>query len=211
MFETLFHYPTIIDRHRSGPFAEARERFLEHRNSRGCARATLQRCAQELLVVAERIDLTKDNAVESAAIETAAEQWAREQKQRKHAGGLRWPREFFIKTARDWLNFLGCLEAAKPKTVAFSDLVADFTAYRRDERGLSPATIRSQNWQVEKFLGWLNEQNRSFAHVCLEDVDAFLASKGMEGWCRVSVTATFTLDVSHNRRCPRACEYIISF
>jgi integrase len=190
MFETLFRYPAIIDRHRNGPFAEARERFLEHRNSQGSAPTTLQRCAQELLVVAERIDLTKGKAVESAAIETAAERWARDQQQRKRAAGLRWPREFFIKTAKDWLNFLGRLEAAKPKTVLFSDLIADFTAYRRDERGLSPATIRSQNWQVEKFLGWLNEQNRSFAHVSLENVDAFLASKGKEGWSRVSVTTS---------------------
>jgi len=190
MFETLFHYPAIIDRHRSGPFAEARERFLEHRNSQGSARTTLQRCAQELLVVAERIDLTNGKTVELAAIETAAELWARDQRQRQRADGLRWPRDFFIKTARDWLNFLGCLEAAKPKTVPFSDLLADFTAYRQDERGFSPATIRSQNWQVEKFLGWLNEQNRSFAHVSLEDVDAFLASKGKGGWSRRSVTTS---------------------
>jgi site-specific recombinase XerD len=190
MFETLFHYPAIIDRHRSGPFAEARERFLEHRNSQGSARATLQRCAQELLVVAERIDLSNGKTFESAAIEKAAELWARDQQQRKRADGLRWSREFFIKTARGWLNFLGCLEAAKPKTVPFSDLIADFTAYRRDERGLSPATIRSQNWQVEKFLGWLNEQSRPFAHVSLEDVDAFLAGKGKDGWCRLSVTTS---------------------
>ena len=57
MFETLFRYPAIIDRHRNGPFAEARERFLEHRIHQGYAPATLQRCAQELLVVAERIDI----------------------------------------------------------------------------------------------------------------------------------------------------------
>lgn len=185
MLETLFHYPAIIDRHRNGPFAEARGRFLQHRSSQGSALTTLQLCAQELLVVAERIDLTNGKTVESAVIETAAELWARDQQQRKRAVGLRWPRDFFIKTARDWLNFLGCLEAAKPKTVPFSDLIADFTAYRRDERGLSPATIRSQNWQVEKFLGWLNEQNRPFADVSLEDVDAFLAGKGKEGWSRV--------------------------
>jgi hypothetical protein len=88
MFETLFRYPAIIDRHRNGPFAEARERFLEHRIHQGYAPATLQRCAKELLVVAERIDITTGNIIGSAAIEAAAEQWAREQKQRKHAGGL---------------------------------------------------------------------------------------------------------------------------
>jgi len=33
MFETLFQYPAVVTRQRSGPFAEARERFLNH-----CAR-----------------------------------------------------------------------------------------------------------------------------------------------------------------------------
>ena len=40
MFETLFQYPAAVARHRSGPFAEARERFLNHCASQGLARAT---------------------------------------------------------------------------------------------------------------------------------------------------------------------------
>jgi integrase/recombinase XerD len=39
-------------------------------------------------------------------------------------------------------------------------------------------------------LGWLGEQNRSFADVSLEDVDAFLSDKGRQGWCRVSVATS---------------------
>ena len=57
-FESLFQYPAIVARHRGGPFAEARERFINHCVSQGLARATLQHYAQELLVVAERIDIT---------------------------------------------------------------------------------------------------------------------------------------------------------
>jgi site-specific recombinase XerD len=79
------------------------------------------------------------------------------------------------------------LEVPKPKIMPFADRIADFAAHRRDERGLSPATVRSQNWHVEKFLEWLGEQNRSFDNVSLEDVDAFLAAKGKQGWGRVSV------------------------
>jgi site-specific recombinase XerD len=88
------------------------------------------------------------------------------------------------------LCFLGRLEPTNPIPVPFADKIAEFTAYRRDERGLSPATIRNQNWHVEKFLCWLSEQNRDFAVVCLEDIDAFLAGKGKEGWCRVSVATS---------------------
>ena len=187
MFDTLFRYPAIVARHQEGRFAAARELFLNHCASQGMAHATLQRCAQELLVVAERIDITVGEVIESSVIDAAADRWVREQHQRQRVGGPRWSRQLFIQTATDWLRFLGRLEVPKPKSVPFADRIADFAAHRRDERGLSPATVRSQNWHVEKFLVWLGEQNRSFDNVSLEDVDAFLAANGKQGWGRVSV------------------------
>ena len=56
MFDTLFRYPAIVARHQGGRFAAARELFLNHCAGQGMAHATLQRYAQELLVVAERRD-----------------------------------------------------------------------------------------------------------------------------------------------------------
>ena len=190
MFETLFQYPAIVARHRGGPFAEARERFLNHCAGQGLARATLQHYAQELLVVAERIDITMGEAIGSSAIEAAADGWAREQHQRQRVRGLRWSRTRFVQTATDWLRFLGRLEVPKPRAVPFADRLADFAAYQRDERGLSPATIRNQSWHVNKFLCWLGEQHRCFDSVSLEDVDAFLAHNGKRGWGRVSVATS---------------------
>jgi site-specific recombinase XerD len=154
------------------------------------AHATLQRYAQELLVIAERIDITAADRIASSAIDTAADIWAREQHQRRRMASLRWSRELFVQTATDWLYFLGRLAVPKPKRVPFADRITDFAAYRRDERGLSPATIRNQSWHVEKFLGWMGEQNRTFDNVSLEDVDAFLAANGKQGWGRVSVATS---------------------
>jgi integrase/recombinase XerD len=185
-----FQYPAVAARHRSGPFAEARERFVKHCASQGLARATLQHYAQELLVVAERIDIASGEVIGSSAIDVAADRWAREQHQHHRTHGLRWSRELFIQTARSWLHFLGRLEVSKTMVVPFADRLADFDAYRRDERGLSPVTIRNQDWHVEKFLGWLGEQNRSFDNVSLDDVDAFLAANGKRGWNRVSVATS---------------------
>jgi integrase/recombinase XerD len=190
MFETLFRYPAIVARHQRGRFAEAREQFLNHCAGQGMAHATLRRYAQELLVVAERIDITGSEVIESSIIDVAADRWAREQHQRQRVDGLRWSRELFVQTAEDWLRFLGRLEVPKTKTVPFADRVADFAAYRRDERGLSPATVRNQSWHVEKFLWWLSDQNRLFDNVSLADVDGFLAAKGRQGWGRVSVATS---------------------
>src|SRR3954468_4365033 len=96
MFEILFQYPAIVARHRGGPFREARERFLNFRASQGLARTTLQRYAQELLVIAERIDITSDNPIGLSTIEAAADRWTREQQQRQRVHGPRWSRELFV-------------------------------------------------------------------------------------------------------------------
>ena len=51
-FESLFQYPAIVARHRGGPFAEARERFINHCASQGLARATLVRRVDDVLALA---------------------------------------------------------------------------------------------------------------------------------------------------------------
>jgi len=73
VFETLIQYPGVVARHRAGPFVEARERFLNHCLSQGLAGPTLLRHARELLVIAERIDITMDEAISAAVIEAAAD------------------------------------------------------------------------------------------------------------------------------------------
>ena len=82
------------------------------------------------------------------------------------------------------------MEVPKPNIAPFADRIADFAAHRRDERGLSPATVRNQSWHGEKFWRWLSEQNRSLDNVSLEDVDAFLAANGKQTWGRVSVATS---------------------
>ena len=89
MFETLFQYPAVVARHRSGPFAEARERFLNHLASQGFAHATLLVYARELLVIAKRIDITMGEAIGLSTIEAAANRRARWQHQRQHVHSLR--------------------------------------------------------------------------------------------------------------------------
>jgi integrase/recombinase XerD len=187
MFESLFQYPGVAARHREGPSVEARERFLNHGFSQGLARATLLRQARELLVIAERVDLAGGDAIGLPTIEAAANRWAREQHKRQRARSLQWPRQLFIQTATKWMQFLGRFDEHKSNNIPFADRLAEFAAYGREERGLSPATIRNQSWHVEKFLAWLGKQNRSFHDISLVDVDAFLAENGKQRWGRVSV------------------------
>jgi integrase/recombinase XerD len=193
MFETLFIYPAVLARHQTGPGSAERGRYLAHCAGQGLARETLLRIARELLVVAERLDVTVSRQITRLQIEAAAGKWVRHQRQRRRGGGGEWSRHLFIQVATDWLRFLELLAVSpdsKPNT--HSDQIDDFVAHLRDERGLSPRTVASRRWHIERLLQHLSSAKVSIADIAVEDVDAFLDSRGRDGWCRVSIATSAT-------------------
>ena len=190
MFETLFKYSRVLARHRGGPAAEERERFLIHRTNEGAARSTLLRTARDLLIIAKNIDVNADKAIGSHDLEVAAAKWAHHQRRKHRRHGPRRLKELFFQVGTSWLRFLGRFEEARPTPFLFDNLIKDFAHYMREERGLSEVTIRGRCWHADKFLTWLMSQNRCFADVSVRDVDAFLSWKGSQDWGRVSVATS---------------------
>lgn len=186
MFEALFSRREVLSRHRQGPLAQARERYLLHCVKQGYARGTLVRIAREVLVIAERIRVDRGE-VSLQQIETAAERWACYQRRHKRADTSYWPRQLFVATAISWFRFLSWLRQPDSKTSPFAVQLEQFVAFMRDERGLSAATIRNRCWHLEKFLESLPSRKNSLAKVCLPEVDAYLARRGDHGWSRVSM------------------------
>jgi integrase/recombinase XerD len=80
MFNTLFHYPRVLSRHRDGPSADDRERYLAHCAQGGAAHSTLLGLAPELLAISKRIALDNERLILSAEIEMAADRWVRYQR-----------------------------------------------------------------------------------------------------------------------------------
>ena len=154
MFETLFKYPRVLARHREGPVADARERFLTHCAEQGLARESLLRTAREVLIIAKHIDLTTGTAISIHDVEAAADRWDAYQQRRYRLRGsaLEGSRQLFIQKALPWLRFLGRLEQPDNEPIPFADLLKDFAAYMRNQRGLSAVTIRNRCWHVETFL-----------------------------------------------------------
>jgi integrase len=190
MFEALFAYPKVLARHQAGPAAADRERYLMHCAGQGAAHETLRRLARELLVIAERINVTAGKPVTRSQIDAAAQAWARQQKRRRRADSADWSRYLFAQVAVAWLRFLGILEDLPHDAPnVFSGQVNEFIAHLRDERGLSPNTLCGRRWQVESFLKHIASSKSSIASITLGDIDAFLESKGREDWCRVSVAS----------------------
>jgi site-specific recombinase XerD len=154
------------------------------------ARGTLISVANELRVIASRLEIVGDKPITREQIETAAERWARHQRRCGRSAQLRWSRERFIQVATDWLSFLNRLETkeiSRPDCIGLSD---QFLLYMREERGLSLRTIRAYRWHVEKFLRNLASQDREFSEVMIADTDAFLASLRERNWCRVSIATS---------------------
>jgi integrase/recombinase XerD len=192
MFEALFTSGKALARHREGPAAVARAEYLNHCAGYGAAHATLLRIARELLVIAERIDVTSGRMVSRQDVELAAQRWARFQRRRRRVHGPRWSRYLFIHVATDWLRFLGCLEEPLNEPGAFAEQVEEFAAYLRDERGLAPKTVYVRRWHVERFSESVIESKGTLAQVTIDDLDNFLSLLGRQGWCRVSIAASAT-------------------
>ena len=187
MFDTLFHYPRVLARHCEGPAANERARYLTNFASGGAAHSTLLGLAPELLAIARRLDLDSERSIEVAEIEAAADLWVDCQRRRHRVRLANLSKARFIRTATAWLRFLGRLVEPEEKPAEFVGLVSEFEHYLRDERGLSRHTIDNQCWHVHTFLRWLGLQGVGLAELQLEQVDAFLALKHTQGWCRVSM------------------------
>jgi integrase len=187
MFEKLFHYPTVLSRHLNAPFVRERENYLIHRARDGTAKATLLRIARELLIIIREMDLCSQQSISIKAIELAAEHWAKLQKHRNRACGLKHSRDLFVRTARDWLQFIGRLKQPKIKPAPYQSIIQDFSFLMEHDRALSAVTIKNYVWYVKLFLRWFNRKKRSLDDVSVLDVDMFVRQwQHKQNWSRVT-------------------------
>src|SRR5258705_10281655 len=152
MFDTFFHYPRIIARHRAGPAAEERERFLEHCASTGAAQQTLAHLASELLLVARRMKVGGNKSFTVEEINAAADRWVRYQQRHHRIRDPKFCRQRFVQAATSWFRFLARLHEPEPETLAGGGFIFSFSRYMGEERCLFPRTIQNQAWHVHAVL-----------------------------------------------------------
>ena len=189
MFDRLFTRQAVVARHRNAPHAADRERFLVHCMEVGYSRSMLCKIAWQLQVISSTIDLRR-HSVTAGEIARAASRPSRVVRHRDS------PRasppdtqQLFVSVATKWLDFLGRLEHEPTNGTPFSGFVREFERHMRDERGLSPATIRTRCERANWFLASLPRQRSSVHEIAVDDVDRFLAAKGAAGWSRASLDA----------------------
>jgi integrase/recombinase XerD len=187
MFEQLFRLPAVVARHRTGPFADARERFLRSCAENGMTTSTLWGHACHLLEIAKRLDI--DGAITQQEIESVADRWGQFQR-RKGRSYSRKARQRVVQITSDWLRFLGRLPKQDSETFVGIAYLRDFTAFMAEQRGLSAYTIHNCQKIVTRFLKEFSAEGRPFASLTVTDIDHHLESLGNLQWRRTSIATT---------------------
>ena len=188
MFEKIFEKPCSIARHQQAPLLNERVRFLAHLSSLGCARRKLKTIAAQLLGIICMLDLKESGLVTPDQIRRAAQSWAERQRNGRKIKSTKSSRHGFVNLANKWMRFLDRLKQPARASQPFDEYLCDFAAWMENERGLSPATIRSQRWQAGHFLSWLVANGQRMNTVSISHIEEFLAWKGKTCWSRKSVS-----------------------
>jgi site-specific recombinase XerD len=188
MFDTLFTYPAVLARHRDGPLALERARYLEGLAAQGMAHETLLWRARYALCVAREIaGWPADHLFAGHDIGEIAIAWATKRVAGGRAESRRWPEELFRFAATDFLRSIGRLASSPPATPGRYDReIEDFVAVQHEGRWPSEATCRAGRWQVGRFVMHLEQQGIALGDVEPGDVDRFFQHMAPR-WSRTSL------------------------
>lgn len=184
MFETLFHFPSTIARHRSAPFGAERARFLSHCAATGATNLTQRYRARAMFWVAQQMSAEDANGVDAQRLHRLID--------------MRSPRpspataSSLFNVNRPWLKFLGWWRQPALPAV-FADELDAFVRWMREERGLAPCTIEQWRYHSGNFLRWCAQTGRHLSTLKPQDIDTYFVTYGAERWSRVSARHIATL------------------
>lgn len=179
MFETFVSTDRALARHRDGPLAEQRYRYLLHCADQGGTRESLRLRARSILWVAEhmapndfgKVDASRLHEIVygSVSLATPAPTTAAS----------------LVRFARPWLKYLGWWPHVED-VIPFATALEHFVAWMREERGLTQCTIDQWQYRTAKFLHWCSDTGRDLATLRPQDIDAYFVTYGAQRWSRIS-------------------------
>jgi site-specific recombinase XerD len=186
MFDRLFTSPRGLARHRDGPLAEERCRYLAHCAALRMTPGALRVIAAYTLSIAKTLRLADrpGELVTRAEIEAGADRYVRLSSRRhprrpkKRKGGFLW--RSFKSYAVRWLTFLGRLQRQVVEQ-PYGDRVAQFADHLRQERGLAPLTIAYSKRTLSQFLGRMGAAQLRFKTLTVAQVNQLLAEQVRDG------------------------------
>lgn len=203
MFDRLYKRQHVIARHQKGPLAEERHRYLAYCAERQMSLATLGHIARYTLIVAKTLRLSDrpGELITQAEIRTEALHWVKRRRQGRRVHNIRRESRKFIGSAVRWLTFLGRMQPPAAVHQPGADLVAQFSDYMIQERGLSLRTVAYNSQQIQAFLTEVDEADLRLKTLTGGQVNELLANKIRDrGYARVTV-----------RRCAAAIRPFLRF
>jgi integrase/recombinase XerD len=186
MFDQLFKDPHALARHRDGPLADERRRFLAHCAERRMCHGALLHIACYTLRVAKVLRLAErpGELITRTEIAAAADRWAkRRPKPPKKRNTVA-----FTGHAIRWLKFLGRLQLPAARQWPFATEVAQFADYLLRERGLSPRTVDYYRGSIRHSLAQIKEAGCTLKTLTPARMDELLAKKVHdEGYARTTM------------------------
>lgn len=184
MFQKLLSTQAARRRHCDAPFAQERERYLQHCADLGATYATLRLKSTELLWIAR---LLHPNAPQGVSAEQLQEIVRR--RIAVHNGVTTARR--VIDIARPWVRFLGWWRAPVVE-IPFQNHLDRYVRWMRDERGLSGATVEQWQGRARLFLQWCAATDRQLCKLAPGDIDHYFVIEAAQGWSRVSASNVAT-------------------
>jgi integrase/recombinase XerD len=178
MFERLFQDPRALARHRNGPVAEERRRFLAHCTQQRMSFLSVQKIAEYTLTVAKALRLADrpGELITKNEIEVEAARWANRPKRRRRRNVDRAYRTFTGYALR-WLMFLGRVQPTVTVPRPYGEHVAQFSDSQLRERGLSPLTVVYYSRTIHQFLARIQEAGLRLQALTIVQMDELLAQQ----------------------------------
>lgn len=167
------------------PFADERNRYLDHCAAHGARPSVLKIKRHELLWIARHLVPAADRGVGMEELLPIAQA-------RQNLHGAATAARRVIDVGRPWLRFLGWW---REPAVPFSHQrqLDRYIAWMRDERGFTPSTVEQLGRTIGRFLRWCEQANHQLGDLRAEDIDNYIAIQGAGRWTRVSTANTASI------------------
>ena len=180
MLEQLFRSESALTRHRIGPFAVERERYLQHCGEHGATRAALRLKANELLWLCRHLPRDASQGIDMPALKKIATERGSVCK------GVTTERRL-VDIGRPWLRFLGWWRVPSAE-LRFQGHLERYVTWMRDERGFSSSTVVQWRSKIRDFLQWYERTDRPLCALEPSDVDVYFVTEAPLRWSRVSTS-----------------------
>lgn len=180
MLEQLFRDVSALARHRAGPFADERERYLQHCAEHGATRAALRVKANELLWLCQHLGRDASQGIDMPALQEIARE------RRSVCKGATTERRL-VDIGRPWLRFLGWWRVPTAE-LRFQSHLERYVTWMRDERGFSSSTVVQWRSKIRDFLQWYERTDRPLCALEASVVDVYFVTEGARRWSRVSTS-----------------------